>query len=254
MNNTLFQAIMAAAVSLASMAPQAHAAASSYNVTTIWSEPQTQPRDSIFVGSFDYDSVTHAITNLQGKLSESMTRTGANLAYPQDSMVWLNLNHQLVSWYDSTLGGTFAAAFKNSSTQTFYNATPGATDFWSPQVGVDNGAIFYGFPVKASNPGNAYALIFVPDDPLAPLTQPQLDKLAYADCTPTAAGGMMMGGGMMGSVCMTGTSLAAYGATGSMDGYPKLQTITAAVPEPSSVVLTLVGLIAAGLLSRRRPS
>lgn len=253
MKITLVQTIVATAVGLASMAPQAHAATSSYNVTTIWSEPHTQPRDSIFIGSFDYDSVTHAITNLQGQLSESMTRTGANLAYPQDSMVWLDLNHQLVSWYDGTLGGTFAAAFKNSSTQTFYNAAPGATDFWSPQVGVDNGAIFYGFPVKASNPGNAYALIFVPDDPLAPLTQAQLDKLAYADCTPTAAGGMMMGGGMMGSVCMTGTSLAAYGATGSMDGSPKLQTITAAVPEPSSVVLTLVGLTAAGLLYRRRP-
>lgn len=246
------QAVATLAAGLALMVPQAHATTSSYEVSTIWSEPQTQPRDSIFIGRFDYDSVTHAVTNLQGKLSEAMTRTGSNLAYPHDSMVWLDLNHQLVSWYDSALGGTFAAAFKNANTHTFYNAASGATDFWSPQVGVDNGAIFDGFPLKASNPGNAYALIFVPDDPLASLSQAQLDKLAYADCTPSAAGGMMMGGGMMGSVCMTGTSVAAYGSAGSMSGYPKLQTITAAVPEPSSVILALMGLGAAGMASRRR--
>ena len=251
MTRKLIQAA-ALAAGMALLAPLAHAATASYNVTTIWSEPQTQPRDSVFVGSFDYDSVTHVVSKLQGKLSEAMTRTGANLAYPNDSMAWLDLNYQLVSWYDAALGGTFAAAFKNTNANTFYNAAPGATDFWSPQVGVDNGTIFYGFPVKASNPGNAYALIFVPDDPLAALNQAQLDKLAYADCTPTAAGGMMMGGGMMGSVCMSGTSVAAYGSAGSMDGYPKLQTITAAVPEPSSVILALVGLGAVGIASRRR--
>lgn len=252
MSNNLMQASIALASGLALMAPASHAATSSYNVTTTWFEPQTQPRDSVFVGSFDYDSATHTVTNLQGKLSESMTRTGANLAYPNDSMAWLDLSYQLVSWYDGSLGGTFAAAFKNNNTHTFYNAAPGATDFWSPQVGVDNGAIFYGFPVKASNPGNAYALIFVPDDPLAALSQAQRDKLAYADCTPTATGGMMMGGGMMGSVCMTGTSVAAYGSAGSMDGYPKMQTITAAVPEPSSVFLALVGIGAVGLATRRQ--
>lgn len=230
MSNNLMQASIALASGLALMAPASHAATSSYNVTTTWFEPQTQPRDSVFVGSFDYDSATHTVTNLQGKLSESMTRTGANLAYPNDSMAWLDLSYQLVSWYDGSLGGTFAAAFKNNNTHTFYNAAPGATDFWSPQVGVDNGAIFYGFPVKASNPGNAYALIFVPDDPLAALSQAQRDKLAYADCTPTATGGMMMGGGMMGSVCMTGTSVAAYGSAGSMDGYPKMQTGGCSVP------------------------
>jgi hypothetical protein len=230
----------------------AHAATASYDITTVWFEPMTQPRDSIFVGTFNYDTTTHAITNLQGKLSESMTHTGANLGYPNDSMVWLNLNYQLASWYDSSLGGTFAAAFKNNSTNTFYNATPGATDFWSPQVGVDNGTVYSGNPVKANNPGNAYALIFVPDNPLAALTSNQLAKLAYADCTPTAVGGMAKGGGMMGAVCMTGTSVAGYGSAGSMDGTPQFQTITAAVPEPSSVALVLVGLGVAGITARRR--
>jgi PEP-CTERM motif len=253
MNHTFTRIAAVAALGLLTLAPQAQAATSSYNVTTTWYEPQTQPRDSIFVGTFDYDSVNHVVSNLQGMLSESMTRTGANLAYPNDSMVWLDLNYQLESWYDPTLGGTFAAAFKNNNTNTFYNATPGATDFWSPQVGVDNGGVYFGFPVKANNPGNAYALIFVPDDPLAALTTAQLSKVAYADCTPTAPGGMMMGGGMMGSVCMTGTSLAGYGIEGTMDGYPLSQFITAAaVPEPSTWALTALGLMGVGAAARRR--
>ena len=40
---------------------------------------------------------------------------------------------------------------------------------------------------------------------------------AYADCAP---------GGMMGAVCMTGTTVAGYGAVGTMSGYPVTQTIT----------------------------
>ena len=50
-----------------------------------------------------------------------------------------------------------------------------------------------------------------------PLTQDQIDKLAYADCAP---------GGMMGSTCMTGTTEAGYGVLGSMGGYPVSQVIT----------------------------
>ncbi len=226
--------VLAAATSLS-----AHAAISSYSVTTTFYEPDTQPNNSLFVGTFDYDATNHAITNLKGQLSEAMT--GGNTGYPNDSMTWLSLNHQLVSWYDAALGGTFAAAFKNSSTNTFW--TGGGGDGWSPASGVTAGGVYYGFPKAASNPGNAYALIFVPDSPLTALTQAQLDKLAYADCA---------AGGMMGAVCMTGTSVAGYGSAGTMSGFPLSQVITASVPEPSSALLTLAGLAVGGMVSRRR--
>ena len=80
-------------------------------------------------------------------------------------------------------------------------------------------------------------------DPTTALTSAQIDKLAYADCA---------AGGMMGAVCMTGTSVAGYGAEGTMSGYPLSQTITAAVPEPETWGLMLAGLTVIGAIARRR--
>lgn len=242
MKNFAIAATLLAAFGVA----QAHE--TTYTVTTTWFEPQTQPKNTIFEGSFIYNEHTHTVTGLQGQLSESMTGMSAA------SMVWLPLNYQLQSWYDATLGGTFAAVFKNSTTATFCSTAMcgSPADDWSPATGVAVGGIYAGFPVAKNNAGNAYALIFVPDTPTAALTQAQIDKLAYADCTPTAAGGMMAGGGMMGAVCMTGTSLAGYGAAGTMDGYPVSQTIAAAVPEPESYALMLAGLGVVAAVARRR--
>ncbi|MFZ2971449.1 MAG: PEP-CTERM sorting domain-containing protein [Ferribacterium limneticum] len=231
--------LIGAALSLLAAAPVAQAATSSYNVITTWFEPDTQPNDSIFKGTFDYDSATHTVSNLQGILSESMT--GTNVGYPNDTMTWLTLSNQLVSWYDSGLEGTFAATFLNANTNTFWTGMGG--DGWSPQAGVDAGGVYYGFPRTGNNPGNAYALIFVPESPTATLTQNQINKLAYADCAP---------GGMMGAVCMTGTSKAGYGLVGTMSGYPVSQTITAAVPEPESYAMLSAGLGLMGVVARRR--
>ena len=58
----------------------------------------------------------------------------------------------------------------------------------------------------------------------------------------------------MGAACMTGTSVAGYGAVGTMNGVPFSQTITAIapVPEPSEVLLLLAGLGLMGFVARRR--
>ena len=234
-------ALAGAAVAALSAAPVALASTSTYNVITTWYEPDTQPNDSIFKGTFTYDNVTHTVTNLQGLLSESMT--GSGVGYPNDSMTWLTLSNQLISWHDNALQGTFAATFKNTNTNTFWTGMGG--DGWSPQSGIDAGGVYYGFPKTSKNPGNAYALIFIPDNPLTALTQAQISKLAYADCAP---------GGMMGAVCMTGTSAAGYGSVGTMSGYPVSQVITAVaapVPEPETYAMLLAGLGLMGTVARR---
>ena len=213
----------------------AQGAVISCNVFERFSEPMTQPSDTIFKGTFDYDTVTHTVSNLKGILSESMT--GGDTGYPNDTMTWLTLNNQLVSWHDDTLGGTFAVTFKNTTTNTFWTGLGG--DGWSPQAGIAVGGLYYGFP--GANPGNAYALIFVPDNPLAVLNQAQIDKLAYADFAP---------GGMMGNVGMTGvlvrgtgpidpmTGLPNDSKVGTMDGYPVEQMITCSDTVPDAFNFT----------------
>jgi PEP-CTERM motif len=229
MNKTLV------AITLSALSSIAAAHETTYNITTEWYEPQTQPKNTVFQGSFVFDEHTGAVTGLQGMLSESMTGT------TPETMTWLTLSHQLVTWKDTTLGGTFAAVFKNASTATFWTGAGG--DGWSPEAGIAVGGVHHGFPLARNNPGNAYALIFVPNNPTAALNASQIAKLAYADCAP---------GGMMQAACMTGTSVAGYGSLGTMDGYPVSQTITAAVPEPATYLAMLGGLgLIAGVLRRR---
>jgi hypothetical protein len=179
-----------------------------YDVIETFREPQTQPSDSIFTGSFTLDTTTNEISNLTGSLTESMTGP------PMDTVPLL---YQLSDVSDGLGGGgRLVTTFHLNTTNTFY---PGG---FEPAVGVQNGGIYFGFPT-APNPmkggvGNAYAMIDVNlPDPTVPLTPSQVDLLAYADCT---------AGGMMGASCMTGTTVAGYGAIGTMDGYPISQTIT----------------------------
>lgn len=109
--NIFKKALVLSAITIATT--PAYAAVSTYHVTTTWFEPDTQPKNSVFEGSFSYDSATKTVTNLIGQLSESMAGTDAS------NMTWLNLSNQLVSWYDAALGGTFAATFRNNNTATF---------------------------------------------------------------------------------------------------------------------------------------
>ena len=236
------------------------------DITTIWHEPMTTPCDSVFVGSFTYDTTTHAVIGLTGKLSESMTgtkaydpATGPGIS---DDMTWLSLSYQLPSgdsshtytWHDSVLGGTFATVFLNNNSLTFATSYNGNTsDGWSPASSMNVGRRYYGYPTAADNPQNAYALIFVPDS----LSAASTASLTWNESTDTGSLGLAhtayadyTAGGMMGSVGMTGTSGYAYGSSGTMHGVPLSENITV-VPEPSSIALAASGGLALLLLRRR---
>ena len=184
-----------------------------YTVVATFYEPDTQPNDSIFVGSFSLDATTGTVANLRGSLSESMT--GDSASYPHDTMTWLQLDYQL-STVAATLdgvSGVLVTTFRLPTTNTL-SSSPSldGTDGFSPSTGDGH---YYGYP--GQNPGNAYARIGGNlSEPRAMLTQSQIDKLAYADCAP---------GGMMGATCMTGTARAGYGTSGTMSGYPVAQAI-----------------------------
>jgi len=186
-----------------------------YEVEQTFFEPDTQPRDSIFRGTFVFNATTGQVTALQGVLTQSMTGNPAS-SLTDYGMSTLDLRFQLSAIRDEGLGGLLVTTFLLNTTNTL--STIGGGDGWSPGTG---GALYYGWP-SATNPslggvGNAYARIFVnTEDPAASLTQVQIDKLAYADCT---------AGGMMGAACMTGTTVAGYGSVGSMSGYPVSQII-----------------------------
>ena len=212
-------------------APAAEASIITYEVVTTFYEPDTQPNNTIFTGSFTYDDATQQVSNLHGLLTESMTGGMGG-----GDMNELALDYQLSSVYDAALGGLLVTTFLNDDTNTLSTLAGG--NGWAPGSA---GGLYYGYP--GSNPGNAYAMIFVNTaNPLAPLTQAQIDRLAYADCAP---------GGMMSATCMTGTTEAAYGTVGTMSGYPVSQTITL-VPEPASCLMLLPGLGMLQLIARRR--
>jgi hypothetical protein len=185
-----------------------------YHVVATFREPDTQPNDSIFEGTFTLDSSAGAVSGLTGRLSESMT--GGPTPYPDDTMRWLTLGHPLSSLPVTLDGedGWLVTTFLLDTTDTL-SSDPryGGTDGWTPGTGT---GLHYGYP--GANPGNAYARIFVrAADPRAAPSQGQLAKLAYADCTP---------GGLMGATCMTGTSVAGYGTAGTMGGFPLSQVTT----------------------------
>lgn len=211
------------------VAPAAHASSVTYDVVTTFYEPDTQPYNTIFVGSFAYDTTTQTVSGLRGTLSEAMTGNASHVS----------LDHQLSAIFDAGLGGLLVTTFRNPSTSTLTTQFGG--DGWTP--GSDEGTgLHANFP--GANPANAYVRIFVNTaNPLAPLTQAQLDRLAYADCAD---------GGMMGAVCMTGTSVAGYGYSGTMSGVPLSQTVTAVIPEPTVSALLAAGIGLLALVSRPR--
>ncbi len=175
----------------------------SFDVVETFNEPETQPDNTIFIGSFTLDSTSKTVSNLAGSLTESMTGP---------PMATVSLTYQLSDVSDGLGGqGQLVTVFALNTTNTF-----------DPSGFAPGGWQYCGYAAGATNPkkggiGNAYAMIDVnTDDPTAPATQAQINLLAYADCT---------AGGMMGPACMTGTTEAGYGTTGTMGGYPISQVV-----------------------------
>ena len=168
-----------------------------YKVTARWFEPDTQPNDSIFTGTFTLNSTSQTVTGLSGSLTESMTGP---------PMTTVPLVFQLSALSDGA-GGVKATTFALNTTNVFAEG-----GFAANSLG-----LYYGYPA-AKNPaaggvGNAFATIYVNlANPAAPLTQAQINQLAYGDC---------FAGGMMGGTCMTG-----YSGIGTMGGYPVAQSIS----------------------------
>ncbi len=189
-----------------SSAPATTGALRFCEVVETFTEPMTQPNDTIFTGTFTFDTTSKAVTNLRGSLTQAMTMMGP--------MTTVALTHQLSS-APVTLGGVSGLLVTTFALPT--------TDTFSPSGFAPGGTEYFGLLTGALNPaaggvGNAYAMIFVNTaDPTTDLLQAQLDKLAYADCT---AGGMMM------NTCMTGTTMAGYGRMGTMMGEPTQQVIS----------------------------
>lgn len=185
-----------------------------YRVVATFHEPDTQPNDSVFVGRYTLNASAGVVSGLRGRLSESMT--GGSTPYPEDTMTWVALEHQLSSVPVVLDGapGWLVTTFAQDTTNTLAESPRlGGTDGWEPGSGM---GLYHGYP--GANPGNSYVRVFVNwHDPTSAATVTQIDKLAYADCAP---------GGMMGGSCMTGTSVAGYGTIGTMGGYPVSQSTT----------------------------
>lgn len=227
--------VIGSAVCLAAALPT-QAQSSIYQVTQWYNQvvyDASNPTwDTVFLGTFEFDEGSKTVTGLRGKLSQAMD--GPPVAGASN---WIDLSHQLSVVADGS-DGLVVTVFKENSTDVFAGGGFGST-------GMMGKVYTYGNE-------NAFASIYVPlPNPTAALTQAQIDKLAYGDCTPAA----LMPRTGSGTVCMAGW--VAYtggvpGPGGTMKGtWPIEQTITP-VPEADRWAMLLAGLGLVGFAARRR--
>ncbi|MBV5299858.1 MAG: fibronectin type III domain-containing protein [Rhodoferax sp.] len=170
----------------------------SYQIKATFFEPDTQPQDTIFTGTFTLNSTTRTVTGLSGLLTESMTGP---------PMITVPLTYQLASVSDGQ-GGLLVSSFALNTTNVYSEG-----GFAASSEGFYDGFPSAKHPGAPGGVGNAFVTVVVnPADPTAALTAAQINQLAYGDCYP---------GGMMGDTCMTG-----YWGRGTMGGYPVAQRIT----------------------------
>lgn len=168
-----------------------------YQVKATFFEPDTQPNDTIFTGSFTLNSTTQTVTGLAGLLTESMTGP---------PMLTVPLAYQLSSVSDS-LGGLRVSSFALNTTDVYSEG-----GFAAHSEGFYAGWPSAKHPGAPGGAGNAFVTIYLNlANPTAALTQAQINQLAYGDC---------FAGGMMGDTCMTG-----YWGRGTMGCYPVAQSI-----------------------------
>ena len=176
-----------------------------YAIETTFFEPDTQPNNTIFTGTFDFNPQTKAVSNLRGLLTESMTGP---------PMLNVPISYQLSTVPDNDRndgkGGVLVTSFALNTTNVFAEG-----GFAGNSQG-----LYYGFKQtpRTLNPaaggvGNAFITVYInPNDLTAPIPPAAINRLAYGDC---------FAGGMMGDTCMTG-----YAGHGTMGGYPIAQKIT----------------------------
>ena len=174
------------AIALPALAGTASAHEATYQITATWYEPQTQPKNSIFEGSFVYDEDTHEVSGLTGMLSESMTGMGHGHGQRHvdggGDMNWLSLTNQRRDLARHGPSAEPSPRCSRTRTPTPSRRIPStsAPDGWTPGSGM---GLYYGFPNPGANPGNAMRADLRAGRSLADLTTAQLNKIAYADCT-----------------------------------------------------------------------
>jgi hypothetical protein len=137
-----FSVIAANAAGNSASSAQAHVI-STYNITETFHEPMTQPNDSIFTGSFTFDSTTGTVSNLTGSLTQAMTKpvgcTGMG-CYGSIPMTTVSLTHQLSAVSDATLGGLLVTTFALNTNDTFNGGgfAPGGTQYFGLSAGTPN--------------------------------------------------------------------------------------------------------------------
>ncbi|MDD2660472.1 MAG: hypothetical protein PHY54_12465 [Methylococcales bacterium] len=216
--------ILAAAIALAmTAASAAQASIVNYNVQETFMEPAYGGnQNTVFNGTFVYDTEAKTIISMTGALSEAMT-AGLNGGVQK----LLNLNFNPAASSSDGNGGVTASAFLLNTTSIYSDGAFNTTAL-----------------MKQSGIANAYATIYVSAaqlsglDPL--LSAASFGNLFYGDCQP---------GGMMGPMCMTGFGDADNG--GSMGGYPISERVSA-VPLPPVVWTFLSGMIGFLFLGKQR--
>jgi len=197
-----------------------------YSVEGVFFEPNTQPNNTVFTGTFDWDGST--LSNLNGMMNSSMMISEAT---PN-----LSLANNLITSQSGSI--VTASIFLINDSAVFMTGGYDAAEHAFPSFPSQGMA-------PSPNPKTAYFTFSF--DTTGGMVAPTglTSTMQYGDCTAD---------GMMSASCMTGFGIASTGSNtlnGTMGGYASSLNISA-VPVPAAV--WLFGSALAGLIgfSRKR--